>query len=120
MGINGERFDTVAAVERGGVVPARLLAAQLAIAGYVSMKVLKEDDDRLVVGDTVHGDLSGQCVLLTEDGLESGTSMLVAEEDLTARGAIVRKAALYITYQSVIVPDFYLRVADRIPDFFWD
>lgn len=113
-------FDGVVGILRGGVVPARLLVARLAIRDMYAVNVKKRSEERIVT-TTIGEELSGHRLLLVEDVLESGGSLRAAKEYLeTQKGAIVGTAALHFTAASEVIPDFSLGQIDAVPHFPWD
>lgn len=113
-------FDGVVGILRGGVIPARLLVAQLAIADMYALNVKKRGSERIVTTN-IDEDLSGRHLLLVEDVLESGGSLLAAEEYLEEqKRAIVGTVAIYFTAASEVIPDFTLGQIDEVPHFPWD
>lgn len=113
-------FDGVVGVLRGGVVPARFLVARLAIEDMYAVNVRKRGEERIVT-TVIDEYLSGRRLLLVEDVLESGRSLLAAKKYFEMqKGAIVATAALYFTAASEITPDFSLGQVDEVPHFPWD
>lgn len=112
-------IDVIVGVVRGGLVPARLLAKFLGVKEMYCLTVAKQDSDR-VVTTRITADLAGKSVLLVEDALESGRSLIVAKGYLESLGAEVQTAALYIQPQTQIMPDYYVDRVDQIPMFPWE
>lgn len=83
------------------------------------MTVEKQGDRRLVKSE-ITSDLRGKNVLLVEDVLESGTSLIAARDYLEAVGAHVSTASLYIQPQAKVIPDYYIAERQAVPVFPWD
>ena len=113
------RPDIVVGIARGGVIPARLLATELNIDTMYFLTVRKQGDQRRVVTEVLD-DLVDRNILLVEDALETGKSLIAAKEYLIAKGARVKTACLYYTPASIIIPDFYLEKVDKLPRFPWE
>jgi hypoxanthine phosphoribosyltransferase len=113
------RPDCIVGVVRGGLVPARLLASRLDVKTMYALTVKKRGGDRIVV-TRILDNLKGQQVLLVEDMLESGTSLIEAKQYLESLGAAVETFALYIQPGSLITPDYYLSKRTEVPHFPWE
>lgn len=59
-------------------------------------------------------------ILLVEDMLETGKSMIAAKEYLESKGAHVFTACLYTMHQSQIVPDYSLRGVAHVIALPWE
>jgi hypoxanthine phosphoribosyltransferase len=111
--------DIIIGIARGGVVPAMLLSKRLRVKDMLVLKVRKEGNERKVVGDIVT-DVSGKSVLLVEDMIESGKSLIVAKDYLEKSGATVRTACLYTMPLSEMQPDFFLGQVQEVQEFPWE
>jgi hypothetical protein len=105
--------DIIAAVARGGVVPAVLIAEKLGIKDMYAITVKKQEGKRQVI-TKISEELTGKKILLVEDALESGKSMRTAKKYLESKGAVVKTAALFIKGNSVINPDYSLEPVEDI------
>jgi hypoxanthine phosphoribosyltransferase len=114
-----DKPDYIIGIVRGGLVPARILASKLDVKDMQCLTVKKQDGGRKVVTDILE-DLTGKSVLLVEDMLESGKSLIVAKQFLESRGAIVQTLAIYIQSHSEITPDYYLLVKGDVSKFPWE
>lgn len=110
--------DVIVAVVRGGLVPARLIAKIMGVKDMYSLTVKKDGLIRKVTS-SINENLSGKNVLLVEDALESGASLVTAKEYLESIGAIVKTTSLYIQTDSKTKPDYYLSEKDELPIFPW-
>jgi len=111
--------DIIVGITRGGIVPARLLSTDLHVKEMYCLTVQKSGEERRVVTDLLV-DLVGKEILLVEDQLETGKSLIAARSYLEAKGARVKTACLYIMPHSEIVPDFYLRQVPEVERFPWE
>src|SRR4030042_3391026 len=100
--------DMIIGVIRGGAVPARLLSRELNIKSMHGVSVEKYGEDRKVVTE-LDVDLKGKKILLVEDMLETGRSLIVAKKYLEEKGSEVNTACLYVMPQSEIKQDYFLR-----------
>lgn len=83
------------------------------------LTVKKVGNDRKVTSDILE-DLAEKKILLIEDILETGKSMLAAKNYLEEKGAIVKTACLYTLSISELKPDFNLREIKKIINFPWE
>ena len=111
--------DVIVGIVRGGIIPAQLLSTELGENQVHCISVTKDGKRRRVVTKILE-ELVNKNVLLVEDALESGRSLIEAKRYLESTGANVKTACLYYTSASDIVPDFYLRKVARIPKFPWE
>jgi len=111
--------DMIVGIVRGGLVPARLLSSELRVKEMYALTVKKVDDERKVMNEILE-DLSGKKILLVEDMLETGKSLIVAKEYLESKGAKVKTACLYTMPQSEIVPDFSIKKVAEVVRFPWE
>lgn len=110
--------DVIVGVARGGVIPAAILSKLLKVKDMYIVKV-RHDENRTVMGDTVP-DVSGKKVLLVEDMLETGKSLVVAKEYLERKGAEVKTVSLYTMPITESQPDFSLRQVSEVALFPWE
>ena len=111
--------DTIIGITRGGIIPARLLSTFLNVKDMYGIGVRKVGEERKVVTEILE-DLTDKHVLLVEDILETGRSLIVAKQYLELKGAKVRTACLYTMPISEIEPDFYLTQIQEIKKFPWE
>ena len=111
--------DVIVGVVRGGVVPARLLVSRLGVHDMYCVSVEKEGGERKVKSE-IMSDLLNKSVLLVEDMLETGRSLIVAKKYLEGKGACVKTACLYVLPQAEFVPDFFLRRTKEVVRFPWE
>jgi hypoxanthine phosphoribosyltransferase len=111
--------DYIIGIVRGGLVPARILASRLDVKNMQCLTVKKQGAVRNVATDILE-ELAGKSVVLVEDMLESGKSLIVAKQYLESRGAVVSTLAIYLQPRSEIIPDYYLSVREDVPKFPWE
>ena len=111
--------DAVIGIARGGVVPAVLLSKFLKVKDMYVLKVRREGTERRIMAEIVP-DVAGMHILLVEDMLETGKSMIAAKEYLEERGAEVKTTCLYTMPQSEIKPDFSLKEVTAVVPFPWE
>jgi len=111
--------DYIVGIVRGGIVPARLLSRNLNVKDMYCLTVKKVGDERKVTSDILE-DLTNKKILLVEDMLETGKSLVVAKQYLEKKGASVKIACLYSMPHSQVSPDFFLREIINVVSFPWE
>ena len=111
--------DTIIGITRGGIIPARLLSTFLDIKDMYGIAVRKVGEERKVITEILE-DLTNKHVLLVEDILETGRSLIVAKQYLESKGAKIKTACLYTMPISEIEPDFYLTQIQDVKKFPWE
>jgi len=111
--------DIIIGIARGGLVPARLLSKYLEVKKMHCLSVVKNNETRSVVTDILE-DIKGKNILLVEDMLETGRSLVVAKDYLKNKGANVKTACLYTMPISEINPDYYLKEIKSVQKFSWE
>lgn len=111
--------DYIVGIVRGGLVPARKLSGLLSVKQMFCLNVDKKDQDRVVNSDISY-DLHNKRILLVEDMLETGDSLMVAKEWIEKRGAMVKTACLYTMPITKHTPDYYLAQVQSIVSFPWE
>jgi hypothetical protein len=118
--INSEfQPDLIIGIMRGGAVPARLLSRELGVKSMYGISVEKSGGNRNVITE-INIDLKGKKVLLVEDMLETGRSLIVAKKYLEDQGAQVKTTCLYTMPQSEIKPDYFLSEVENTQKFPWE
>ena len=121
---SGWKPDVVVAVARGGYVPARLLCDFLGVQDLLSVQIVHwpgaaQVAERAYVKYGLSADLSGKEVLVMDDIVDTGDSVLLAKEvvEKCCKPKSVKTAALQvITSTTKYVPDFY---AIEVRDWYW-
>ncbi|MBI2029108.1 phosphoribosyltransferase domain-containing protein [Candidatus Gottesmanbacteria bacterium] len=111
--------DILVGIVRGGIVPARILSSLLKVGDMYCLTVKKIGNNRRITS-IINEDINNKKVLLVEDILETGRSLITAKQYLENEGAIVKTACLYITNKSEIKPDYYLRKINEVVKFPWE
>ena len=111
--------DIIVGIVRGGLVPARLLSSELGVKDMYALTVKKVEEERKVANDILEN-INGKKVLLVEDMLETGKSLIVAKEYLEKKGAEVKTACLYTMPMSEIKPDSSLKEITEVIPFPWE
>ena len=106
--------DFLVGLARGGWIPTRLRSDALSVREILSIGMRYTDASRtsLVAYSLPAPMPSGKRLLLIEDCLESGRSLLEARRILESAGNQVRTACLFITDGTPLEPDYFL---DRLP-----
>lgn len=112
-------FDIIVGVVRGGVVPARMLSSRLGVKKMYCISVEKDGNERKVVTE-INEDIDGKKILLIEDMLETGQSLVVAKKYLENKGAHVATGCLYTMPISVVHPDYSLGEVEAVVKFPWE
>ncbi len=111
--------DIIVGIVRGGVVPARLLSGKLNVKDMYCLTVKKTDNKRIVVTE-IKEDIKDKQVLLVEDMLETGRSLIAAKQYLEEKGAIIKTACLYTMPISEIKVDYFLKEINENVNFPWE
>jgi uncharacterized protein len=118
----GRLPETVVGLARGGWVPSRLLCDHLGVKRLVSLRAqhwgvtaTRDGSARLTEG--LSGAVRGESVLVVDDITDTGESLALAVEHLTAAGpARVESATLLHIGHSKFVPTYF---AEEIPRTAW-
>lgn len=110
--------DIIVGIVRGGIIPARLLSTELCVPTMYCLTVKKIGTERIVTS-TITENLARRHILLVEDVLETGESLMVARRYLVGRRALVKTAALY-RLEGSVKPDDHLSDVVEIPKFPWE
>jgi hypoxanthine phosphoribosyltransferase len=117
--------DIVVAIARGGYVPARLLCDHMGINDLVSLQVVHWPSSAQVAEKAyikypvAQMDLNGKRVLIVDDIVDTGDSVLIARDHVLSRWpkADVRTGALqWISTAAKFKPDYY---AYEVKDWVW-
>jgi hypoxanthine phosphoribosyltransferase len=81
---------------------------------------VKKVDGKRVVTTEILDSLDGKQVLLVEDMLETGRSLVEAKSYLERKGAVVTTTCLYTMPISELKPDFSLREVTEVVSFPWE
>lgn len=115
---SGWRPETIVAIARGGLAPARVLADELELAAVASLRVAhywqaqKAKTARVV--DPLCTEIAGKRVLLVDDVADSGETFAAALDHLaTKKPAEVRSAVLLYKTVSPYRPDYVAATVKR-------
>lgn len=111
--------DIIVGIVRGGIIPARLLSSKLNVREVYCLTVKKVGNERKVATE-INSDIKGRQVLLVEDILETGRSIISAKQYLEEKGAIVITVCLYAMPISEIKPDYFLKEINENINFPWE
>ncbi len=111
--------DIVIGIVKGGIIPARLLSRNLEVKDMYCLTVKKIGEDRKVTTDIVEN-ISGKDILLVEDMLETGKSLIVAKKYLEGKGVRVTTTCLYTMPITQIKPDYFLKEVTEVKVFPWE
>ncbi|KKT52667.1 MAG: Purine phosphoribosyltransferase [Parcubacteria group bacterium GW2011_GWC2_44_22] len=110
--------DVIVGIARGGIIPAVMLAKKLGVKDMYCLKVRK-DESRTVMAEGFTG-VNQKKVLLVEDMLETGRSLIAAQAYLESKGASVKTACLYTMPTTQVNPDYFLRQIEKVQKFPWE
>ncbi|MDO8514514.1 MAG: phosphoribosyltransferase family protein [bacterium] len=111
--------DIVIGIARGGIIPAALLSKFLGVKDTCVIKMQREGEGRQISA-YVLSDVSNKKVLLVEDMIETGRSLIAGKKYLEERGAEVKTACLYTMPISEIRPDYLLKEVSNVVNFPWN
>ena len=111
--------DIIVAIVQRGIIPARLLSSYLGVPAMYCLNVRKTGDDRRITSE-IWEDIQGKKILLIEDMLETGKSLIVAKAYLEGRGSGVKTACLYTMAVSEIQPDYFVKTVSSLQAFPWE
>ena len=118
--------EVVVAIARGGLLPGGAIAyglgakncGALNVEFYTGIGTVLEHPEVLPPAlDLTY--LQGRRVLLVDDVADSGRTLKLAVELLTAEGADVRSATIYTKPSTVIQPDYAWKATGQWIDFPW-
>jgi len=114
--------DILVAVARGGWIPTRYLSDILDVKKIASIGLMYSDAQRntLVTYSIPDPITKGADLLLIEDFLETGVSLINARDILNKLGANVRTASLYYQAGTAILPDYSIGSIDSKLVFPWE
>ena len=111
--------DLIVGIARGGVIPAVFLSKQLKVKDMMVLKVRVEGNERILRAEVV-ADVKDKNILLVEDMLETGKTLVVVKEYLESKGANVKTACLYIMPITEVKPDYFLTQINQVEKFPWE
>jgi len=126
VGERAERYDTIIAVMRGGLIPARILADKLGIRdiGVIEIKFYVapgETRTKPIVRQPLTLEIEGKKVLIVDDVSDTGKSLQVAVTAISLYGpSLVHTASLYVKPWSTFIPDYYAYTVEEWIVFPWE
>ena len=119
------QYDAILAVARGGLSLAHLLAKGLNIRTVYSVNIRsyeKEVQQSHVDIDTEFFLNSNERILIVEDIVDTGNSMIALQSELSRRYPDLRYdiAALFYKPSARIKPTYYVHEATQWIDFYWE
>lgn len=123
---SGYSVDIVIAVARGGLLPAGALAYALGskVTGTLNVEFYTDVAETLpapvVLAPLLDTDaLSGKNLLVVDDVADSGRTLALVMELVSAHALVARSAVIYTKPQTVIQPDYSWRRTDAWISFPW-
>ncbi len=120
------KSDSIVAIARGGIIPARILSDLLEIEelSFIQMQFYTDiatTRQQPLLKQSLITQITDKKVLLVDDITDSGKSLQLAKIHLTERGAKTIKAAtLYVKPQSAAKPEYFEKETSRWVVFPWD
>lgn len=116
---SGLEFDTIVAISRGGLVPARIISDVLAVDELVVLRsrlwgvgARTRSEPEVSIHERL--ELSGKSVLVVDEVVDTGATMAKVVGLVRERGPrLVKTAVLHYKATSSFVPDFYVKKFDE-------
>lgn len=118
--------DSIVAIARGGIIPARILSDLLEIEelSFIQMQFytdIAKTRQQPLLKQSLITQITDKKVLLIDDITDSGKSLQLAKIHLTERGAkTIKTATLYVKPQSAAKPEYFEKETSRWVVFPWD
>ena len=114
---SGKRFDLVVGVARGGMPVAMVVSDHLNVRiDFVNVKSYVGIGERGVpkIISTLTEGIAGKNILIVDDLIDHGDTMMVVEQYLSGQGPkLLEVAVLFKKPWTKFEPDYYLEVVDR-------
>lgn len=123
---SGFNPDCIVTLLRGGLVPARIISDCLNIPQVYTMGVAFYEDVgkhsmKPIITQPLEVDLKGKKILLVDDVVDTGKSIVVAIENLKEKQPhLIKVAVLHKKPWSEIDPDFYVEESDAWIVYPWE
>jgi hypothetical protein len=112
--------DIIIALSRGGFAPATMIAYKLKVKNLAGLDARRNSDGIRATGYIVGiKNLSGQKVLIVDDGIITGHLLTIVPEEVISLGGDPRTCAL-ISEGKCPDPDYLVETQDVIPKFPWE
>jgi len=113
--------DYIVSVSRGGMVPARLLAARVNIKRMLYFGIDYSDDRKEInLYSTPNPMPENKKILIVDDCVCSGRKIKKVLDLCEKAGNECKTMSVFILEKTPIHPDIYLEIVDRHPRFPWD
>ena len=122
IGMMGDyKPDIIVPLLRGGQAPCVYIAEQLDIMDIRPISIERKGDVRIIVfpQDGNIGEVNGVDILLLEDDIPTGKSLIYAKKFYEAKGARVKVAAVYVLPQTKKIADFFGIEMDPLPNMYF-
>ncbi len=119
-------FDTIYAIMKGGLIPARILMDLLNIdeLGIIGVKFYKSvglRGKKPIITQPPTISVTGKRVLIVDDVVDTGKTLQLVMEELTRYNAEkIVSLAIYVKPWAMITPDLYYGVTDKWVVFPWE
>jgi len=123
---DGFRPDIILGISRGGWPPARVMSDLLDNPRLANVRVefylgVAETKKKPVITQPISMRVDGLNVLVLDDVADTGESLKLVKEHVTASGAsVVKIATIYCKPWSTVVPDYYEKETKRWVVFPWE
>lgn len=105
--------DIIIAIPRGGIIPAGLLCHTLNVKKFFSLNVEKIGSERKIIA-IIQPSIENKKILLVEDFLETGRSLIAAETWLKKYSNNIKTCAMYISNFAKIIPSYFIAVQEKM------
>ncbi len=123
---SGYMPDSIVAILRGGYIVGKLVSdflgvEDLVVLGLMSYGTRVGSGEEPVITYPIIRDLKGRSVLIVDDVVDTGKTLITARDIIRYYGAReVRTASLYVKPWSSVKPDYYVGTTDRWILFPWE
>ena len=123
---NKMEFDTIYAIMKGGLIPARILMDLLNIdeLGVIGVKFYRRvgiHDKKPVITHPPTIGVTGKRVLIVDDVVDTGKTLQLVIEELSRYDAEkIVSLAIYVKPWAMMTPDLYYGVTDKWVVFPWE
>jgi uncharacterized protein len=126
--LEGRELTSIVGIARGGLVPAVALSHHLKISNVSVIAIVRNKSDELYsdrrppfVAAEVKVNVAGQDVLIVDDIVGDGQTMLLARDQITeCKPRSITTAALALNCGSTFRPDFFVFEVDDWVTFPWE
>ncbi len=123
---SNKTYDTIYAVVKGGLIPARIMADLLDVdeIGFIGARFYKgvsthKAKPELFLPPTTP--LNNKSILVVDDVVDTGRTLQLVIEELYRYGAErVETLAIYVKPWTIVYPDYYYKVTDKWIIYPWE